>query len=94
MCNYLAVNPAPFRKFLEPFLCFVGISRYYELDDNCYPTFLTDDDDEMDLFAFIHHADPTKVQIWEREVREGEVPLLELTRGRVVPLAGVNEQGN
>ncbi|GKG06358.1 hypothetical protein Tco_0326444, partial [Tanacetum coccineum] len=48
----------------------------------------------MDLFAFIHHVDPTKVRIGEREVKEGEVPLLELTRGRVVPLAGVNEQGN
>ncbi|GKA15577.1 hypothetical protein Tco_0695324 [Tanacetum coccineum] len=94
VCNYLAANTAPFRKFLEPFLCFVNISRYYELDDNCYPTFLTDDDKEMDLFAFIHHVDPTKVRIGEREVREGEVPLLELTRGRVVPLAGVNEQGN
>ncbi|GKA51270.1 hypothetical protein Tco_0744466 [Tanacetum coccineum] len=44
----------------------------------------------MDLFAFIHHADPTKVRIGEREVGEGEVPLLELTRGRVVPLAGGN----
>nr|GEW19460.1 hypothetical protein [Tanacetum cinerariifolium] len=27
---------------------------------------------ELDLFAFIHHAYPTKVQIWEREVRKGE----------------------
>ncbi|GKA15493.1 hypothetical protein Tco_0695240, partial [Tanacetum coccineum] len=43
--NYLAANPAPFKKFLEPFLCFVGISRYYELDVNCYPTYLTDDDE-------------------------------------------------
>ncbi|GJU13939.1 hypothetical protein Tco_1136335 [Tanacetum coccineum] len=60
VCNYLADNPAPFRKFLE-LLCFVGISRYYELDDG-----------EMDLFAFIHHADPTKVWIGEREVGEGE----------------------
>ncbi|GKF49642.1 hypothetical protein Tco_0142893, partial [Tanacetum coccineum] len=48
----------------------------------------------MDLFAFIHHANPTKVRIGEREVREGEVLLLELTRGCVFPLAGVNEQGN
>ncbi|GKC66613.1 hypothetical protein Tco_1099211, partial [Tanacetum coccineum] len=48
---------------------------------------------EMDLFAFIHHADPTKVKIGEREVREGEVLLLELNQGRVVPLAGVNDQG-
>ncbi|GJX97378.1 hypothetical protein Tco_0353176, partial [Tanacetum coccineum] len=77
------------RKFPEPFLCFVGISRYYDLDDNCYPTFLTKDDEEMDLFAFIRHADPTKVRIGEREVGEGEVQLLELTRGRVVPLAEI-----
>nr|GEV41866.1 hypothetical protein [Tanacetum cinerariifolium] len=48
---------------------------------------------EMDLFAFIHHVDPTKVRIGEREVREGEVMLLELTRDRVVRLAGVNDQG-
>nr|GEX46561.1 hypothetical protein [Tanacetum cinerariifolium] len=48
----------------------------------------------MDLFAFINHVDPTKVYIWEREVAEGEVLLVQLTRGRVVPLAGVNDQGN
>ncbi|GKD85447.1 hypothetical protein Tco_1356601, partial [Tanacetum coccineum] len=27
---------------------------------------------EMDLFAFIHHVNPTKVRIWEREFAEGE----------------------
>nr|GEX48376.1 hypothetical protein [Tanacetum cinerariifolium] len=48
----------------------------------------------MDLFAFIHHANPTKVRIGKREVREGEVPLLELTRGRVVLLPSVDDQGN
>ncbi|GJT89758.1 putative reverse transcriptase domain-containing protein [Tanacetum coccineum] len=48
----------------------------------------------VDLFAFIHHADPTKVQIGERDVREGEVLLLELTRDYVVPVAGVYDQGN
>ncbi|GJT00161.1 gypsy type transposase [Tanacetum coccineum] len=93
VCNYLADNHAPFRKLLEPFLCFVGISRYYDLDENCYPTFWANVD-EMDMFAFINHADPTKVRIGEREVTEGEVPLLQLTRGRVVPLAGVNDQVN
>nr|GFB10089.1 hypothetical protein [Tanacetum cinerariifolium] len=45
---------------------------------------------EMDLSTFIHHVDPTKVQIREREVIEGEVLLLELTKGRVVQLFGVN----
>ncbi|GJR60730.1 hypothetical protein Tco_1502892 [Tanacetum coccineum] len=81
-------------QFPESFLCLIGISRYYELDDNVYPVFLVDDDEEMDLFAFINHADPSKVRIREREVREGEVPLLDSTVGHVVPLTGVNEQGN
>ncbi|GJT39238.1 hypothetical protein Tco_0939103 [Tanacetum coccineum] len=85
VCDFLATHPAPFQKFSESFLCLVGISRYYELDNNVYP---------MDLFAFINHVDPTKVRIGEREVREGEVLLLESTRGRVVSLAGVNEQAN
>ncbi|GKE19049.1 hypothetical protein Tco_1426626 [Tanacetum coccineum] len=45
VCNYLADNPAPFRKFLKPFLFFVGISRYYDLDENCSPTFWAIDDE-------------------------------------------------
>ncbi|GJV79491.1 hypothetical protein Tco_1515361 [Tanacetum coccineum] len=77
------------RKFLKSSLCFIGISRYYDVDENCNPTFWANDDDEMDLFAFINHVDTTKVQIEEQEVAEGEVPLLQLTRGRVVPLAGI-----
>nr|GEV03441.1 transposase (putative), gypsy type [Tanacetum cinerariifolium] len=93
VCNYLADNCAPLRKFLEPFLCLVGISRYHTLDEDSYPTFWADEDEEMDLFAFIRHAYPTKVKIGEREVREGEVSLLELTRKRVILLAGVNDQG-
>ncbi|GJW74187.1 hypothetical protein Tco_0133557 [Tanacetum coccineum] len=36
----LVVNPSPFQKFPEPFLCLVGISRYYTLDENTYPLFL------------------------------------------------------
>nr|GEW32745.1 hypothetical protein [Tanacetum cinerariifolium] len=48
----------------------------------------------MDLFAFINHADPTKVRIGGKKIEERKTPLLESTRGRVVPLAGVNEQGN
>ncbi|GKA33399.1 gypsy type transposase [Tanacetum coccineum] len=119
VCDFLADNPAPFKKFPEAFLCLVGISCYYTLDENCYPTFWEDEDEggclflayfdllscfcarlvfllgvEMDLFAFIRHADPTKVKIGEREIREGEVPLLELTKDRVVPLAGVYDQGD
>ncbi|GKC99974.1 hypothetical protein Tco_1170249 [Tanacetum coccineum] len=78
MCDYLVDNPSPFRKLLEP-LCFVGISRYYELDENCYPTFWTDDDEGADR---------------GKKVREREVLLLQLTRDRVVLLANVNDQGN
>ncbi|GJU02060.1 hypothetical protein Tco_1112398, partial [Tanacetum coccineum] len=41
----------------------------------------------MDLFSFIHHAEPTKVRMGEMEKAGDQVPLLEATRGRVVPLA-------
>ncbi|GJT96841.1 hypothetical protein Tco_1092359 [Tanacetum coccineum] len=80
-CDFFATHQASFWKFSKPFLCLVGLSRYYELDDN------------MDLFAFIRHADPTKVWIGERQIEEGQVPLLESIEGRVIPLAGRNEQG-
>ncbi|GJX84601.1 hypothetical protein Tco_0335375 [Tanacetum coccineum] len=43
--------------------CVLGLSRYYDLDDDVYPTFLTDAGEEIDLFAFIRHADPAKVRI-------------------------------
>ncbi|GJY14353.1 hypothetical protein Tco_0384775 [Tanacetum coccineum] len=33
----LVAHPAPFQKFPEPFLCLVGISRYYTLDEETYP---------------------------------------------------------
>ncbi|GJV94976.1 hypothetical protein Tco_1546553 [Tanacetum coccineum] len=43
----------------------------------------------MDLFSFIHHFDPTKVVIGERERAEGEPKLLTMTEGRVEhPLEG------
>ncbi|GKB35036.1 hypothetical protein Tco_0879978 [Tanacetum coccineum] len=93
-CDFLATHQALFRKFPEPFLCLVGISRYYDLDGNVYPTFLTATGEEIYLFSFIRHADPTKVWIGERQIEEGQVPLFESTEGRLIPLAGGNEQGN
>ncbi|GJS15296.1 hypothetical protein Tco_0409768 [Tanacetum coccineum] len=42
--EFLRTHTAPFRKFLEPFLCWVGISRYYTLDENSYPTFWDGDE--------------------------------------------------
>nr|GEV50150.1 copia protein [Tanacetum cinerariifolium] len=48
----------------------------------------------MDLFAFIRHANPTKVKVRDREAQNREVPLLELTKGRVVPLVNVYDHEN
>ncbi|GJZ81633.1 hypothetical protein Tco_0646627 [Tanacetum coccineum] len=43
-CEFLRTHTASFRKFPEPFLCWVGISRYYTLDENSYPTFWDGDE--------------------------------------------------
>ncbi|GKA19532.1 hypothetical protein Tco_0699447 [Tanacetum coccineum] len=44
---------------------------------------------EMDFFIFFHTPDPTKVKVVERERKEDELPLLEITVGRTVPLLPV-----
>ncbi|GJT01392.1 gypsy type transposase [Tanacetum coccineum] len=90
--NYvvLVAHPAPFWKFPEPFLYLVGMSSYYTLDEDTYPSFLHDDRTEMDLSAFIHVVDPTKVKVAERERAEGEARLLDSTVGCVVPLLPVS----
>ncbi|GJZ57359.1 hypothetical protein Tco_0612853 [Tanacetum coccineum] len=85
----LISHPAPFQKFPEPFLCLIGMSRNYTLDEDTYPTFLHDDGTEMDLFAFIQVTDPTKVKVGVKEHAEGEVRLLDFTIGRVVLLLSV-----
>ncbi|GJW56045.1 hypothetical protein Tco_0102776 [Tanacetum coccineum] len=84
-CDFLRTHTASFWKFPEPFLCWVGISIYYTLDENCYPTFW-DGEEEMDLFAFIRHSDPTKVRVGERNLAEKEVKLMKMTEGRTVAL--------
>ncbi|GJU63467.1 hypothetical protein Tco_1245302 [Tanacetum coccineum] len=43
----------------------------------------------MDLFAFIHTPDPTKVKVIERERKENKPRLLETTVGHTVPLLPV-----
>ncbi|GKA43688.1 hypothetical protein Tco_0736412, partial [Tanacetum coccineum] len=63
----------PFRKFPEPFLCLIGMSRNYTLDEDTYSSFLHDDGMDMDLFAFIQVADPTKVKVVKRERVEGGI---------------------
>ncbi|GKB21172.1 hypothetical protein Tco_0855095, partial [Tanacetum coccineum] len=84
-CDFLRTHTAPFRKFQKPLLCWVGISRYYTLDENCYPTFW-DGEEGMDLFAFICHSDPTNVLVGERNLAEREVKLLKMTEGRTISL--------
>nr|GEV41186.1 cell division cycle 5-like protein [Tanacetum cinerariifolium] len=59
---------APFHKYPEPFLCLVGISRYYTLDEDAYPEFLGDNDEEMDLLSFIRTANPKKVRVAESDL--------------------------
>ncbi|GJZ84526.1 hypothetical protein Tco_0649865 [Tanacetum coccineum] len=86
--DFLRTHTAPFWKFPKPFLFWVGISCYYELDKNNYPYFLDDNNEAaMDLFSFIHHADPTKVRVGVMEKAGHQVSLLEATRERVVPLS-------
>ncbi|GJY87738.1 hypothetical protein Tco_0502366 [Tanacetum coccineum] len=85
----LVDHPSPFRKFLEEFLCLVGLSRHYTLDEETYPLFVDKDREDMDTFAFIRTPDPTKVKVVEREQHEGEPRLLEVTVGRIVPLLPV-----
>nr|GEX88418.1 hypothetical protein [Tanacetum cinerariifolium] len=69
------------------------MSHNYTLDENTYPQFLRDNNEEMDLLSFIRTADPTKVRIGERKYGEGEPKILETTVGRVVSLLSV-EQGH
>ncbi|GJZ17523.1 hypothetical protein Tco_0553646 [Tanacetum coccineum] len=87
--TFLAAHPAPFRKFLELFLCLIEMSRHYTLDEDTYPTFLHEDRTEIDHFDFIRVVDPTKVKVGERERADGEARLLETTVRRVVPLLPV-----
>ncbi|GJY05644.1 hypothetical protein Tco_0371584 [Tanacetum coccineum] len=85
----LVAHPSPFRKIPEEFLCLVGLSRHYTLDEETYPSFLDKDGEDMDIFAFIYTPDPTKVKIVMRERREDEPQLLDTIVGRTVSLLPV-----
>ncbi|GJV58194.1 hypothetical protein Tco_1459199 [Tanacetum coccineum] len=63
----LVAHPSLFWKFPEAFSCLVGLSRHYTLDEETYPRFLHKNGEEIDIFAFIHTPDPTKVRIVKRE---------------------------
>ncbi|GKF67118.1 hypothetical protein Tco_0193635, partial [Tanacetum coccineum] len=82
----LVAYPALFHKYPEPFLCLMGMSRYYTLDENTYLEFLYENGDGG---CCISTVDPTKVRIGERQRGEDEPKLLDTTIGRVVLLLPV-----
>ncbi|GKE20635.1 hypothetical protein Tco_1432147, partial [Tanacetum coccineum] len=77
----LVDHPSPFRKFPEEFLCLVGLSRHYTLDEETYPSFV-DRDGEGECLLLC-------VKVVVRERHEGEPRLLKVTGGRIVPLLPV-----
>nr|GEU34553.1 transposase (putative), gypsy type [Tanacetum cinerariifolium] len=85
------------QKQPEMLLCLVGISRKYYLGDEVYPTFLHDDDRDMDLFNLIRAPNPIKVKLGNRPRAAHEVPLLTLTANRVIemedPAAATDSSG-
>nr|GEY97415.1 transposase (putative), gypsy type [Tanacetum cinerariifolium] len=74
----------PIEKQPEALLCLVGLSRRYFLRDDMYPTFLYDDDRDMDLFSLISASNPAKVKTGTRPRAAHEVPLLTATANRVI----------
>ncbi|GKA41632.1 hypothetical protein Tco_0734292 [Tanacetum coccineum] len=62
----LNTHRTPIQKQPEALLCLVGLSRSYFLGDDVYPTFLYDDDRDMDLFNLISAPNPTKVKTGTR----------------------------
>ncbi|GJW51352.1 hypothetical protein Tco_0092703 [Tanacetum coccineum] len=65
----LVVYPDPFHKYQKPFLCLVGMSRYYMLDENIYPEFLYENGEDMDLLSFVRIVDPMKLHqlVWRMD---------------------------
>nr|GEU52933.1 transposase (putative), gypsy type [Tanacetum cinerariifolium] len=82
----LDTHRTPIQKQPEMLLCLVGISRRYYLGNELYPTFLHDDDRDMELFNLIRAPNPTKVKTGSRPRAPHEVPLLTLTAPRVIEM--------
>nr|GEU93755.1 hypothetical protein [Tanacetum cinerariifolium] len=82
----LNTHHTPIQKQPEALLCLVGLSRGYYLGDEVYPTFLHDDDLDMDLFNLIRAPNPTKVKTGSRPRAAHEVPLLTVTANRVIEM--------
>nr|GEW32154.1 hypothetical protein [Tanacetum cinerariifolium] len=82
----LNTHCTPIQKQPEALLCLVGLSRRYFLGDEVYPTFLHDNDRDMDLFNLIRAPNPTKVKSSTRPCAAHEVPLLTVTTSRVIEM--------
>nr|GFA64749.1 transposase (putative), gypsy type [Tanacetum cinerariifolium] len=82
----LDTHRTPIQKLSEMLLCLVGLSRRYYLGDEVYPTFLHDNDRDMDLFSLIRASNPTKIKVGSRPRAPHEVPLLTLTANRVIEM--------
>ncbi|GKB33929.1 hypothetical protein Tco_0873330 [Tanacetum coccineum] len=78
-------NRTLIRKYLETFLCFVGLSRSFTNTD-VRPTLLHDNDEEMGLLDFVKSVDPFKVGV--KLVMEGKSP------SAMWRLSRQNEQSN
>nr|GEY91784.1 hypothetical protein [Tanacetum cinerariifolium] len=93
----LDTHRTPIQKQPEMLLCLVRISRRYYLGDELYPTFLHDDERDMDLFNLIRALNPTKVKTRSRPHASHEVPLLTLTAPRIIemeePTAATDSSG-
>ncbi|GJV26830.1 hypothetical protein Tco_1383278 [Tanacetum coccineum] len=69
----------------------VGLSRNFFLHDDEYPTFLNDNDQEMDLFNLIKAPNPTKVKTGTRQRAAHKVPLMTATASRVIQMVDATE---
>ncbi|GKE40645.1 hypothetical protein Tco_1464050 [Tanacetum coccineum] len=90
----LNTRRTPIQKQPELLLCLVGKSRRYFLGDDVYPTFLYDDDREMDLFNLISAPNPVKVKTETRPRATHEVPLLTATANRVIDMDTTRASGS
>ncbi|GJW71014.1 hypothetical protein Tco_0127931 [Tanacetum coccineum] len=82
----LNTHRTPIQKQPEALLCLVGLSQRYFLGDDVYPTFIYDDDREMDLFNLISAPNPTKVKSGTHPRAAHELPLLTVTASRVIDI--------
>nr|GFB30311.1 hypothetical protein [Tanacetum cinerariifolium] len=82
----LNTRHTPIQKQSEALLCLVGLSQRYFLGDDVYPTFLYDDDRDMDLFSLISAPNPAKVKTETHPRAAYKVPLLTATANRVIDM--------